>query len=63
MTYSADGRRYLRADAVDCDLYRILAGDRQAARKYAGEYLAEYEWSEGRNAQLYWMLRETPDNG
>lgn len=49
-------RRYLKTDAVDCDLYRILAGDKQAAKKYNGEYLREYEWAEERNAQLTKML-------
>lgn len=49
-------RRYLRTEEVDCDLYRILAGDKQTARKYAGEYLREYSWAEARNAQLHWML-------
>lgn len=51
--------RYLRTDKVDCDLYHILAGDKQAARKYNGEYLREYDWAEERNAQLYHMLMET----
>lgn len=51
-----ENRRYLKIDAVDCDLYRILAGDKQAARKYSGEYLREYEWAEERNAQLARML-------
>ena len=54
---SRENRRYLKTEEVDCDLYRILAGDKQAARKYAGEYLREYSWAEERNAQLYWMLR------
>lgn len=54
---SEGNRRYLRVDEVDCDLYRILAGDRQEARKYSGEYLREYSWAEARNAQLFWMLR------
>lgn len=51
-----DNRRYLKTDAVECDLYRILDGDKQAARKYNGSYLQEYEWAEERNAQLYWIL-------
>lgn len=34
------------------------AGDKQAARKYNGEYLREYEWAEERNAQLYRMLTQ-----
>ncbi len=54
---SKENRRYLRVDRVDCDLYRILAGDKQAAQKYDGEYLREYSWAEGRNSQLYWMLK------
>lgn len=53
---SKDNRRYLKTDAVECDLYRILDGDKQAARKYSGSYLEEYEWAEDRNAQLYWIL-------
>lgn len=53
---SEKNRRYLRENQVDCDLYRILAGDRQAARRYSGDYLQEYSWAEERNAQLYWML-------
>lgn len=51
-----DNRRYLKTDAVECDLYRILSGDKQAARQYKGAYLQEYEWAEERNAQLYWIL-------
>lgn len=51
-----DNRRYLKTAAVECDLYRILDGDKQAARKYNGAYLQEYEWAEERNAQLYWIL-------
>ncbi len=53
---STGNRRYLKTDAVDCDLYRIMAGDKQTAKKYSGEYLREYEWAEERNAQLAKML-------
>lgn len=52
VAYTADGRRHLKTDAVDCDLYRMLSGDKQELRRYNGEYLTEYEWSEERNAQL-----------
>lgn len=52
----SDNRRSIKTDEIDCDLYRILNGDKQAARKYNGEYLSEYEWAEERNAQLYRML-------
>lgn len=53
---SRENRRYLRSDRVDCDLYRILSGDRQASRRYVGQYLQEYPWAEERNAQLFRML-------
>lgn len=53
---SKDNRRFLCVEQVDCDLYRILSGDTQAARKYAGQYLREYAWAEERNAQLSQML-------
>lgn len=52
LLYTAGSRRHLKTDAVSCDLYRMLSGDKQAIRKYNGEYLSEYEWSEERNAQL-----------
>ena len=48
--------RFIHTDQVDCDLYRILAGDKQTARNYGGQYLQEYSWAEERNGQLYWML-------
>lgn len=59
LLYTLENRRYLKTDTVDCDLYRILAGDKQAARRYSGEYLSEYEWAEEHNAQLYWMILGT----
>lgn len=49
--------RFIHTDQVDCDLYRILAGDKQAAKAYGGQYLQEYSWAEERNGQLYWMLQ------
>lgn len=58
IVYTADNRRHLKTDAIECDLYRILDGDKQAARKYNGEYLGEYEWADERNAQLAKMLGE-----
>jgi two-component SAPR family response regulator len=45
-------RRFLRTDRVDCDLYRILRGDRMTARKYDGQYMREYSWAEERNGQI-----------
>ena len=53
---TSEGRRYLQSEKVDCDLYRILEGDKREALKYNGSYLQEYSWSEERNAQLHHML-------
>lgn len=58
---SRENRRFLKVDQVDCDLYRILAGDKQAARKYDGEYLREYTWAEERNGQLSRMLLQNAE--
>lgn len=58
---TSENRRYLRVNQVDCDLYRILAGDQQTKKKYCGTYLEEYTWAEERNAQLYWLLKEKPE--
>lgn len=52
----SENRRYLKVEKVECDLYRILAGEKKAAKKYDGEYLREYDWAEEKNAQLHWML-------
>lgn len=55
----ADGYiRYLNTDLVDCDLYRMLDGDREVIKNYQGEYLRRYSWAEERNAQLY-RIKET----
>lgn len=52
-----ENHRFLQVDKVDCDLYRLLAGDKQAALGYRGEYLQEYSWAEDRNAEIYWMIQ------
>lgn len=48
--------KYIKADNVACDLYRIFDGDTEAVKRYAGEYMREYSWAEERNAQLANML-------
>ncbi|MBR2047027.1 MAG: response regulator [Oscillospiraceae bacterium] len=53
---SRDNRRFLVVDQVECDLYRILAGDHEAGRQFSGQYLREYSWAEDRCGQLHRML-------
>lgn len=48
-----DGRKkYIRTDQVDCDLYRILSGEKDAIADYPGAYLRRFSWAEERNGQL-----------
>lgn len=54
--FSQGHRKFVKIEQVDCDLYRILSGDKQAALKYDGQYMREYSWAEERNGQLYRML-------
>ena len=56
-------KKYIYMEEVDCDLYRILSGDRASIRNYAGEYLKEYSWAESRNAQLDSLKSTWDENG
>lgn len=44
--------KYINMAIVDCDLYRMLNGDKTIIDNYNGEYLEEYIWSEERKQQL-----------
>lgn len=49
----SEGRkRYIRTEQIDCDLYRLLSGNKRELQNYSGEYMKEYSWAESRNAQL-----------
>ncbi len=55
----SDGRRrYIDTKMVDCDLYRILAGEKKPLIKYNGEYMRRYSWAEERNAWLWHLDNE-----
>lgn len=51
------GVRAIDTRKVSCDYYQILDGDRQAMKKYHGEYMVEYSWAEVTNARLQQMAR------
>lgn len=53
---SSGREKYIRTELVDCDLYKVLDGDKEAARYYTGAFMKEYSWAEERNAQLYYIL-------
>ena len=43
----------VRTERLDCDYYRMLAGDMDALNSYRGEYMVDYSWAEVTNANLY----------
>lgn len=43
----------IRRDLVDCDYYRMLDGDMDAANEYRGEYMLQYSWAETKNAAIH----------
>lgn len=49
---SKGNTKYLRTEKVDCDLYRMLEGDKEMIAKYSGTYLRRYSWAEERTAEL-----------
>ncbi len=36
----------IRPDCVNCDYYRMLAGDMDAVNCFRGEYMTDYSWAE-----------------
>ena len=52
MLVASRGVRHLDTDKFECDLYKMLEGNKKAADKYIGEYMVEYSWAESRTALL-----------
>jgi two-component SAPR family response regulator len=44
--------RAINLGCFDCDSYRLLEGDPEAVREFAGEYMALYSWGENTLARL-----------
>lgn len=42
------GVRNLKTENLECDLYDLLKGSKEAASNYYGEYMSGYEWAENR---------------
>ena len=45
----------VRRDMVDCDYYRMLAGDMSAVNAYGGEYMVDYSWAELTGGRLHFQ--------
>lgn len=43
---TSKGYRRIRAEQIDCDLYRYLAGERSPQCQFRGAYLTDYSWAE-----------------
>ena len=39
-------------ELIDCDMYRFLAGDKEAVDTYFGEYMSQYTWAADTEARL-----------
>ena len=46
------GQLAIRRDLVDCDYFRMLDGDMQAANAFRGEYMRQYSWAEMTTAEM-----------
>lgn len=46
------GQVAVRKEAFDCDYYRLLEGDKDAADAFRGEYMVQYSWAEMTAGQL-----------
>ena len=47
------GRLAIRRDLIDCDYYRMLAGDSTAINSFDGQYMQQYAWAELTSGRLY----------
>lgn len=47
----------VRTERLDCDYYRMRAGDPEAAGSYRGEYMKQYSWAEMTASQLQFSAR------
>lgn len=50
------GQWAVRPDCIDCDYYRFLAGDTEAAAAFDGQYMTQFSWAEETAAKLYFMI-------
>ena len=52
MLITPRGVRSLDINKFECDLYKLLDGNKNVADRYIGEYMMEYSWAENRAALL-----------
>lgn len=47
------GEAAICCDMIDCDYYRLLAGDPEASTGFRGEYMTQYSWAEYTEGELW----------
>jgi two-component SAPR family response regulator len=47
----------VQKELLDCDYYRMLAGDSEAVNAYYGEYMSQYSWAELTAGRLYFRKK------
>jgi len=52
------GQWAVRTELLDCDYYRMLAGDADAMMAFQGEYMRQYSWAEVTTAKLHFMCEQ-----
>lgn len=50
------GQIAIRREMIDCDYYRMLDGDIDAANEYKGDYMLQYSWAEVTAGQLSFRM-------
>lgn len=53
--HTSRNQKALNVNAVDCDYYHFLNGDKDALGLYQGEYMSNYAWGEDTNGKLWRM--------
>lgn len=53
----SDGhQRFVKPDVLECDYFKLIAGDKDMIDNYDGIYMSEYSWAEDTNARLSRMF-------
>ena len=55
----ANSTDLINMEGIECDLYKMLAGDRTVIGRYNGEYLTRFVWAEERRKQLDKIKKKT----
>ena len=52
------GSIFVEPDKVDCDYFKLMAGDEETINSYMGEFMQEYSWAEITNVMIKKRLKK-----